>query len=273
MSAGARLTVIRLSGSAKPALASAAWIRWRPSRTAPLGRPTVAKEGRPLLMSTSTSPDRRRCRDGGGTNGGEHAGHLARSPTDYGGTPAARGSRARRPDHWRARRSPPIPAAAASAHSRSRCMRRLIAGILLLSSATGVRRAQGGGRAVGADRTRVGGADARAVHRVVAEDRGLLRPERRHGEGQVLRGGCADRGDRAQRHDRPRLVGAAGQLGSTSPPTRWARSGWCGTRCCTHCSSAARHPNKKFVDACHLASIEVWRDSTLRADPSNPQGR
>ena len=32
------------------------------------------------------------------------------------------------------------------------------------------------------------------------------------------------------------------------------------------------HPTKNFVDACHLASIEVWRDSTMRADPSNPQG-
>jgi len=32
------------------------------------------------------------------------------------------------------------------------------------------------------------------------------------------------------------------------------------------------HPTKQFVDACHLASAEVWRDSTLRADPANPQG-
>ena len=33
------------------------------------------------------------------------------------------------------------------------------------------------------------------------------------------------------------------------------------------------HPNKKFVEACHLASIESWRDSTLRVDPANPAGR
>ena len=33
------------------------------------------------------------------------------------------------------------------------------------------------------------------------------------------------------------------------------------------------HPTKKFVQACHLASIEVWRDSTLRVDPANPKGR
>jgi hypothetical protein len=33
------------------------------------------------------------------------------------------------------------------------------------------------------------------------------------------------------------------------------------------------HPNKKFVEACHLASIEAWRDSTLRVDPTNPEGR
>lgn len=32
------------------------------------------------------------------------------------------------------------------------------------------------------------------------------------------------------------------------------------------------HPTKQFVDACHLASIDVWRDSTMRVDPSNPQG-
>jgi hypothetical protein len=33
------------------------------------------------------------------------------------------------------------------------------------------------------------------------------------------------------------------------------------------------HPSKKFVEACHLASIDAWRDSTLRVDPSNPKGR
>ncbi len=33
------------------------------------------------------------------------------------------------------------------------------------------------------------------------------------------------------------------------------------------------HPSKKFVDACHVASVEVWRDSTIRVDPANPQGR
>jgi hypothetical protein len=32
------------------------------------------------------------------------------------------------------------------------------------------------------------------------------------------------------------------------------------------------HPNKEFVVACHLASIETWRDSALRVDPGNPQG-
>lgn len=33
------------------------------------------------------------------------------------------------------------------------------------------------------------------------------------------------------------------------------------------------HPAKQFVNACHLASPDVWRDSTLRVDPANPQGR
>jgi hypothetical protein len=33
------------------------------------------------------------------------------------------------------------------------------------------------------------------------------------------------------------------------------------------------HPTTKFVAACHLASAEVWRDSTITADPANPQGR
>src|SRR5919112_6398140 len=29
------------------------------------------------------------------------------------------------------------------------------------------------------------------------------------------------------------------------------------------------HPTAKFVEACHLASTQVWRDSTLAADPAN----
>jgi len=33
------------------------------------------------------------------------------------------------------------------------------------------------------------------------------------------------------------------------------------------------HPTKKFVEACHLASLDVWQDSTLRVDPTNPKGR
>ncbi len=32
------------------------------------------------------------------------------------------------------------------------------------------------------------------------------------------------------------------------------------------------HPTNKFVEACHLASAEVWRDSTIRVDPANPRG-
>ena len=33
------------------------------------------------------------------------------------------------------------------------------------------------------------------------------------------------------------------------------------------------HPNDMYVSACHLASIRVWRDSTLAHDPGNPEGR
>lgn len=33
------------------------------------------------------------------------------------------------------------------------------------------------------------------------------------------------------------------------------------------------HPSDLFVEACHLASARVWRDSTLTVDPQNPQGR
>ena len=33
------------------------------------------------------------------------------------------------------------------------------------------------------------------------------------------------------------------------------------------------HPTNQFVEACHLASTRVWRDSTLAADPGNPSGR
>jgi hypothetical protein len=33
------------------------------------------------------------------------------------------------------------------------------------------------------------------------------------------------------------------------------------------------HPARQFVRACHLASAEVWRDSTLTTDPVNPERR
>jgi hypothetical protein len=33
------------------------------------------------------------------------------------------------------------------------------------------------------------------------------------------------------------------------------------------------HPADKFVQACHLASLKTWRDSTLTADPTNSGGR
>jgi hypothetical protein len=32
------------------------------------------------------------------------------------------------------------------------------------------------------------------------------------------------------------------------------------------------HPTEIFVEACHVASAAVWRDSTLTADPGNPRG-
>ncbi len=31
------------------------------------------------------------------------------------------------------------------------------------------------------------------------------------------------------------------------------------------------HPNEKFVQACHLASLKTYRDSTLATDPLNPR--
>ena len=55
VSAGARLTVIRLTGKEKPALRIAVRTRSRDSFTAESGRPTISKAGRPLLRSTSTS--------------------------------------------------------------------------------------------------------------------------------------------------------------------------------------------------------------------------
>ena len=33
------------------------------------------------------------------------------------------------------------------------------------------------------------------------------------------------------------------------------------------------HPADVFVDACHVASAAVWRDSTLTVDPGNPRGQ
>ena len=32
------------------------------------------------------------------------------------------------------------------------------------------------------------------------------------------------------------------------------------------------HPSNVFVEACHVASAAVWRDSTLTFDPENPRG-
>ena len=32
------------------------------------------------------------------------------------------------------------------------------------------------------------------------------------------------------------------------------------------------HPASVFVQACHVASAAVWRDSTLAVDPGNPRG-
>ncbi len=32
------------------------------------------------------------------------------------------------------------------------------------------------------------------------------------------------------------------------------------------------HPAEVFVEACHVASAAVWRDSSLTLDPSNPRG-
>jgi hypothetical protein len=33
------------------------------------------------------------------------------------------------------------------------------------------------------------------------------------------------------------------------------------------------HPAEVFVQACHVASSAVWRDSTLAVDPGNPRGQ
>jgi hypothetical protein len=32
------------------------------------------------------------------------------------------------------------------------------------------------------------------------------------------------------------------------------------------------HPSNVYVEACHVASAAVWRDSTLAVDPGNPRG-
>jgi hypothetical protein len=32
------------------------------------------------------------------------------------------------------------------------------------------------------------------------------------------------------------------------------------------------HPTEKFAEACHLASLRTWRDSSLTVDPLNPEG-
>ena len=54
-SAGARLTVIRFGGSAKPSAASAARTRSRDSATALSGNPTTVKAGSPEAIVTWVS--------------------------------------------------------------------------------------------------------------------------------------------------------------------------------------------------------------------------
>ena len=53
--AGARLTVIRLTGNLKPLLRMAERMRSRASLTAASGRPTTSKAGRPGDRSLSTA--------------------------------------------------------------------------------------------------------------------------------------------------------------------------------------------------------------------------
>ena len=55
MSAGARLTVMRFGGSARPMAPMALRTRTRDSPTALSGRPTMVKLGRPDEMLTCTS--------------------------------------------------------------------------------------------------------------------------------------------------------------------------------------------------------------------------
>ena len=54
LSAGARFTVMRLTGKRKPLFLTAACTRCLLSFTAASGSPTMSKAGRPLEMSTST---------------------------------------------------------------------------------------------------------------------------------------------------------------------------------------------------------------------------
>ena len=55
LSAGARFTVMRLTGKEKPLFFMAALTRSRASFTAASGRPTISKPGRPLEIYTSTA--------------------------------------------------------------------------------------------------------------------------------------------------------------------------------------------------------------------------
>ena len=133
-------------------------------------------------------------------------------------------------------------------------------------------RSQGGGRPFGAYRTRLGGADPRALHRMVAEDRGLLRPEGRHEPGDVLRGRRPQRRHRAERHARPRLVGPPGQ--PDLPARQRAGRGVAGApRDAPRPASARIAPEQEVRRGLPPRLDRVWRDSTLRVDPANPAGR
>ena len=70
----------------------------------------------------------------------------------------------------------------------------------------------------------------------------------------------------------PRLVGAQGNR--VYLPANALGEEWLVRHEMLHAlMQRGSHPSEMFVEACHLASVRVWRDSTLVHDPGNPEGR
>ena len=177
----------------------------------------------------------------------------------------------RPPDRSRAGRPHPEPTR--DCYRRSHSMRRFVTGVMLLSSVT----ACAVPKAAGAPLAPVERAWEVPTLELYSEWwRKTEACSGRKGDMSQVTFYAVDapeRRDRAQRHASPTAGGCGRATGSTSPPTRWARSGWCATRCSTPCSSAARTPTRSSSRPATSPPSRYGGTRRCAADPANPQGR